>query len=97
MSTVRTESIEYRYYELRATEWLGRWQVGIYPTIEDLPHPLPEDRPSAPTLDEAFSAGRWRVDRLYEAMRGSDFRGSGDGRDDGCQSRFSTAVMSPSL
>jgi hypothetical protein len=34
MSTVRTQSVEYRGYELRATEWLGRWQVGLRPGLE---------------------------------------------------------------
>ena len=67
MSTVRTEAVEYRGYELRATEWLGRWQVSVYPTIVELPRPRPEDLLAAPSLDAAFGEGRRLVDRLLEA------------------------------
>jgi hypothetical protein len=37
MPTVRTGTVEYRCYELRATEWLGRWEVSISPARENLP------------------------------------------------------------
>jgi hypothetical protein len=58
MSTVRTETVEYRGYELHATEWLGRWEVSISPAIESLPWPRPEDVPAAPTLEEALGKAR---------------------------------------
>jgi hypothetical protein len=73
-STVRTETAEYRGYELHATEWLGRWEVSISPAIENLPWPRPEDVPAAPTLEEALAKARWRVDRLVKASRGSASR-----------------------
>jgi hypothetical protein len=44
--TVRTETAEYRGYELRATEWLGRWEVSIFPAVENAPWPRPEDVPA---------------------------------------------------
>jgi hypothetical protein len=70
ISTVRTETVEYRGYELRATEWLGRWQVSICPLLETLPFPpLSEEFPAAPTLEEALGKARWRVDRLLEASK----------------------------
>ena len=68
-STVRTQTAKYRGYELRATEWLGRWEVSISPAMESLRWPRPEDVPAAATLDEALAKARWRVDRLIEASR----------------------------
>ena len=70
MSTVRSETAEYCHYELRATEWLGRWQVSICPLRETLPFlSLTEELPNAPTPEEAFAKARWRIDRLLEASR----------------------------
>ena len=66
-STVRTETVDYRGYELRVIEWLGTWQVSISPLRETLPFlSLTEELPSAPTSEEAFAKARWRVDRLLE-------------------------------
>jgi hypothetical protein len=67
---VRTQTAEYRGYDIRATEWLGRWQVALCPLLETLPFPpSSEEFPAAPTLEEAWAKARWRVDRLIEASR----------------------------
>ena len=47
--TVRTETAEYRGYELRVIEWLGTWQASICPLRETLPFPpSSEELPTAP-------------------------------------------------
>ena len=75
MSTVRTETDEYRGYELRVIEWLGTWQASICPLRETLPFPpSSEELPTAPTLEEAFAKARWRIDRLLDASRAPVWR-----------------------
>jgi hypothetical protein len=69
MSTVSTAEEDYRGYRLQAVRVFAHWQIAIYPMREDLPFSLPDDLPSAPSLDEAFGKARWRVDRLLEAAR----------------------------
>ena len=74
-TTVRTETAEYRGYELRVIEWMGTWQVSICPLRETLPFlSLTDELPSAPTPEEAFAKAHWRIDRLIEASRAPVWR-----------------------
>ena len=71
-TTVRTETAEYRGYELRVIEWMGTWQVSICPLRETLPFlSLTDELPSAPTPEEAFAKARWRVRSAARGQQGA--------------------------
>jgi hypothetical protein len=69
MPAVSTAEEDYRGYRLQAVRVFSDWQVAIYPNREGLPFALPDDLPSAPSLDEALDKARWRVDHMLEDAR----------------------------
>ena len=65
-TTVRVETEIYRNYELRAVEWLGQWQVSLYPTHPDQRPAAADQIIVAATAAEAMAKGRWYVDLLAD-------------------------------
>ena len=66
---MKTETIEYRYYELQATRYPPMWNVGIYPCRPDLPKPNLETAIVAlADKEQAMAEAKRRVDVLLSSV-----------------------------
>ena len=67
-STVRTESLEYRGYQIDLTEWCGAWQPRLWPLAPRLRGPADEQlvAATAPSRDEALEKTRHLIDWLID-------------------------------
>jgi hypothetical protein len=73
---MRTESTEYRGYELQAVHNPPLWQVSIYPTSKNLPFARADQVASRRIKEEAIAEARGWVDELLAdlpADRGRTF------------------------
>jgi hypothetical protein len=61
---MKTETSEYRGYELQAVHNPPMWQVSAYPTSPKLRRPRPDQVISRPTKEEAVADGQRLVDEL---------------------------------